>query len=64
MLITSARVDPVTSGPVLVANGPSLARSCRPATVVRLATVKFRRAKKSATGVSASTSSVRDSPSG
>ena len=28
MLITSARVDPVTSGPVPVANGPSSARSC------------------------------------
>ena len=46
MLITSARVDPVTSGPVPVANDPSSARSCRPATVVRLATVKLRRAKK------------------
>ena len=41
MLITSARVDPVTSGPVVVANGPSLARSCSPAMVVRLGTVKF-----------------------
>jgi hypothetical protein len=37
MLITSARVDPVTSGPVLVANGPSSARSCRRVTVVTLA---------------------------
>jgi hypothetical protein len=53
MLMTSARVDPVTSGPALVANGPSSARSCRPATVVRLATVKLRRAKNAATGVSA-----------
>jgi hypothetical protein len=64
MLIRRARVDPVTRGPVPVANGPSSARSCRPATAVRLATVKFRRAKKSATGVSASTFGVCGSPSG
>ena len=50
MLITSARVDPVTNGPVPVANGPSSARNRSSATWVRLATVKSRRAKKLATG--------------
>jgi len=54
MLITRARVDPVTSGPVPVSNGLSSARNSRPATAVWLATAKLRRAKNSATGVSAS----------
>lgn len=53
MFITSARVEPVTSGPELEVNGPSSARSCSPASIVRLGTVKLRRAKNSATGVSA-----------
>ena len=44
MLITRARVGPVMSGPLPVANGPRPPR-CRQATVVRLATVKLRRAK-------------------
>ena len=44
ILITNASVDPVTSGPAPVANGPSSARSCNPAAAVWLATVKLRRA--------------------
>jgi hypothetical protein len=37
MLITSVRVDPMTSVPLPVPNGPSSARSCRRVTVVTLA---------------------------
>jgi hypothetical protein len=42
MAITSARVDPVTRGPVPAANGPSSARSSSSATRVRLGTAKLR----------------------
>jgi hypothetical protein len=61
MLITSARVDPVTSGPVPAVNGPSSARNCRPATRVWLATAKSRRAKKPAPANPAGYSSSRQS---
>src|ERR1700746_556876 len=58
MLITSARVDPVTRRPVPVANGPSSARSRRSATGGWLAHGELRRAQEPATGVSASTPGV------